>query len=169
MTKKTKTIKIGGGAEYAKVADRIKEFRADCPNGSIKTTPTFQGDNIMFTAEIIKDLSNPTSARATGNAFGANNGVKGFEKIESIAVGRALAMLGYCADGEIATSEEMEEFQDFQKTKKEEIIQELMEKVDEIKDLEELRKFYTEHRGLGAELDTYITNKSKELKYEDNK
>ena len=74
----------------------------------------------MFTAEVIKDLSNEASARSTGNAFGANKGVKGFEKIESISVGRALAMLGYCADGEIATSEEMEEFQDFQKTKKEE-------------------------------------------------
>lgn len=168
MTKKTKTIKITGGAEYAKVAERIKEFRADCPNGSIKTTPTFQGDNIMFTAEVIKDLSNESSARATGNAFGANKGVKGFEKIESISVGRALAMLGYCADGEIATSEEMEEFQEFQRTKKEEQIQELMAQVDEIKDLESLRKFYSENKGLGSELDAYITNKSKELKDENS-
>lgn len=168
MTKKTKTIKVGGGADYAKVAERIKEFRADCPNGSIKTTPAFHGDNVMFTAEIIKDLSNNTSARATGNAFGANKGVKGFEKIESIAVGRALAMLGYCADGEIATSEEMEEFQEFQRNKKEEQIQSLMEQVDEIKDTETLRKFYNENKGLGAELDAYIINKSKELKNENN-
>lgn len=168
MTKKTKTIKVGGGADYAKVADRIKEFRSDCPNGSIKTIPTFQGDNIMFTAEVIKDLSNESSARATGNAFGPNKGVKGFEKIESIAVGRALAMLGYCADGEIATSEEMEEFQEFQKNKKEEIIQGLMSEVDNIKNIDTLRKFYNEHKGLGAELDSYITNKSKELKNENN-
>lgn len=168
MTKKTKTIKITGGADYAKVAERIKEFRADCPNGSIKTTPTFQGDNIMFTAEVIKDLSNESSARATGNAFGANKGVKGFEKIESISVGRALAMLGYCADGEVATSEEMEEFQEFQKTKKEEQIQKLMAQVDKIENTEELRKFYSENNGLGADLDAYIINKSKELKNENN-
>jgi len=166
MTKKTKTIKVGGGADYAKVADRIKMFREDCPNGSIKTTPTFQGENIMFTAEVIKDLSNESSARATGNAFGANKGVKGFEKIESISVGRALAMLGYCADGEIATSEEMEEFQEYQQTKKDQEVQELMQEVDGIKNLEELRKFYSEHKGLGKELDEYITNKSKELKNE---
>ena len=27
MTKKVKTTKISGGTEYAKVADRLKEFR----------------------------------------------------------------------------------------------------------------------------------------------
>lgn len=170
MTKKTKTIKIGGGADYAKVADRIKMFREDCPSGSIKTTPTLLPDGqIMFNAEVIKDLSNPTSARATANAMGDNKGVKAFEKIESISVGRALAMLGYCADGEIATSEEMEEYQEYQKTKRDEQVDILKQQVDEIKTIPELREFYKINKGLGAELDAYITNKSKELKDESNK
>ena len=165
MTKKSKTIKIGGGADYAKVADRIKMFREDCPSGSIKTTPTLLPDGqVMFNAEVIKDLSNPSSARATANALGNNKGVKAFEKIESIAVGRALAMLGYCADGEIATSEEMEEFQEYQKTKRDEKVEELKLVIDSIENIEELREFYKNNKGLGAELDLYITNKSKELK-----
>lgn len=169
MTKQAKTIKVGGGAEYAKVAERIKMFREDCPSGSIKTTPTFIGEQIMFTAEIIKDLSNPTSARATGNAIGTTKGVKAFEKIESISVGRALAMLGYCADGEIATSEEMEEYQEYQKTKRDEQIDILKQQCNEIKTVEELRDFYSANKGLGKELDEYIINKGKELKNENNK
>lgn len=169
MTKKSKTIKIKGGSEYAKVADRIKMFREDCPNGSIKTTPTFlQDGQVMFNAEVIKDLSNQSSAIATANALGNNKGEKAFEKIESIAVGRALAMLGYCADGEIATSEEMEEFQEYQKTKRDEQIENLKIKIDEIKTIEELREFYKNNKGLGSELDLYITNKSKEFKNENN-
>lgn len=165
MTKKTKTVKISGGAEYAKVADRIKMFREDCPQGSIKTTPTLLPDGqIMFNAEVIKDRSNEHSAIATGNAIGVNKGVKAFEKIESIAVGRALAMLGYCADGEIATSEEMEEFQEYQKTKQDELVEKLKSKVDDIKTVEELRTFFAENKGNGAEFDAYVVAKSKELK-----
>jgi len=160
---KVKTIKVGA-ADYAKVAERIKQFREDCPSGSIESKFQFMGDTVIFTSTVIKDLANPSSARATANAQGTNKGVKAFEKVESISVGRALAMLGYCADGDIATSEEMEEFQDYQKTKKEEMVDDLMAQVDDIKTIEELREFYTKHKGLGKELDAYITNKSKELK-----
>lgn len=161
---KIKTIKVGGGADYAKVAERVKEFRKDCPSGSIESNFQFVGDTVIFTTVIIKDLSNPTSAKSKANAQGINKGVKAFEKVESISVGRALAMLGYCADGEIATSEEMEEFQDYQKTKKDELVEQLMAQVDDIKTIEELREFYKLNKGLGKELDSYITNKSTELK-----
>lgn len=168
MTKKTKTIKVGGGAEYAKVADRIKMFREDCPRGDIDTIPTdLPNGEVRFKAIVIKDKNDDTSAKASAHAQGTNKGVKAFEKIESIAVGRALAMLGYCADGEIATSEEMEDFMEFQQTKKQELVFDLMNKVDDIKSLDELRKFYSEHKGLGKELDECITKKSKELKNED--
>ena len=37
--------------------------------------------------------------------------MKSFEKLESIAVGRALAFAGFSADGEIASFEEMEEYE----------------------------------------------------------
>lgn len=111
--KTTKTIDLKG-KQYAEVKERIKEFRTDCPRGSIKTTPEFMPESqIHFTAYILKDKADEASADATGHAFGNNKGEKAFEKLETIAVGRALALLGYSADGEIASSEEMEEFEEY--------------------------------------------------------
>lgn len=153
--------------EYSKVADRIKEFRQDCPFGDIKTSIEIKGEYIFANTEIIKDNSVIASAKATGHAVAKVTGYdKEFEKLETLSVGRALAFLGYGASGEIASSEEMEEFMEFKKTQKEEIVFDLMAKVDEITNLEDLRKFYTENKGLGKELDEYITKKSKELKNE---
>lgn len=163
--KKIQTTKITGGAEYAKVSDRLKEFRADCPNSSIITTPTILDTGmVMFKAYIIKDKTDEHSADSTGHALQTKTGTKDFEKLETIAVGRALALLGYGADGEIASSEEMEEFLNYQKTKRDIEVENLKLEVDKLKTVDELRTFYQEHRGYGAELDAYITNKSKELK-----
>ena len=136
MNKKAETIKIGGGADYAKVSERIKLFREDCPNGLIETEPKVEGVNIMFKARILKDKSKPESAEATGHAVGENKGQKAFEKLESIAVGRALAMLGYMASGEIASSEEMEEFNEYLENKKLEAISSLRDckTIDELKE-----------------------------------
>lgn len=161
---KINTINLQG-KEYAQVKDRLAEFREKCPNGLIETTPTIQTDgSVMFKARILKDKSDENSAEATGHAMGMNKGVKAFEKLETIAVGRALALLGYATNGDIASSEEMEEFIEYQQTKKEQQVFDLMAKVDEITNLEELRVFYKENKGLGKELDEYITKKSKELK-----
>lgn len=161
---KIKTITLQG-KEYAQVKDRLAEFREQCPNGLIETNPTIQADgNVIFKARILKDKSDENSAEATGHAMGMNKGVKAFEKLETIAVGRALALLGFATNGDIASSEEMEEFMEYKKTQKEEVVFDLMSKVDEITSIEELRKFYTENKGLGKELDEYITKKSKELK-----
>ncbi len=126
MAKKISTIKLNGGkTDYAKVASRVKEFRTECPHGSIDTKPTILEDgSIMFSAIIIKDLSDEFSARATGTALSKSKNAdkeKDFEKLETIAVGRALALLGYGADGEIASSDEMEEFHAFQDKKKSEV------------------------------------------------
>lgn len=141
--KKTKTTKIGGGADYAKVSERIKEFRSDCPNGLIETTPTITENNIIFKCRILKDKSDPASAEAIGHSMGTLTGQKAFEKLESISVGRALAMLGYCADGEIATSEEMEEFNEYQKGKKEDEIIEALTKMSKCKTQAELKDVFS--------------------------
>jgi hypothetical protein len=133
---KTKTIKVGGGADYAQVKDRLNEFRNDNPRGLVETAPTIQPDGqIMFKARILKDKADETSAEATGHALGANKGVKAFEKLETIAVGRALALLGYGSDGAIASSEEMEEFEDWRTEKKLEAI----DKLTKAKNLAELK------------------------------
>jgi len=161
--KKTQTIKIGGGADYAKVADRLKLFREDCPNGLIETTPTIEGTTIMFKARILKDKAKESSAEASGHAIGENKGQKAFEKVESIAVGRALAMLGYMASGEIASSEEMEEFQEYVEEKRQEEMLTIQAELVEIKTIEELREFYKKNEGKGKEVAALIMNKKNQL------
>lgn len=143
MNRKVKTGKVSGGAEYAYVADRLKQFREDNPNGLIETTPTFNEDgSIMFTTRVLKDKNKPESAEATGHALGKNTGVKAFEKLETQSVGRALALLGYLASGEIASAEEMEDFYAYQETK----VQEAVDALNDSKTLEELKTVFM---GLG--------------------
>ncbi len=138
MVKKTKTISLQG-KEYAQVRDRIKEFRTDCPNGSTETKPEMlDGGQMVFQATVIKDLSDESSARATGSSYGKSTGTKSFEKLETIAVGRALAFLGYGADGAIASSEEMEDFFAYKEEQKMEAIT-VMQKV---KTLDELKTYF---------------------------
>ena len=110
--KQVKTSKVSGG-DYAKVADRLKEFRQDNPRSSIKTTYEFTPNGgAVFTTYILKDKRDEYSADATGTAAYSVNQMKrdkAFEKLETISVGRALSLLGYLNNGEIASTEEMEE------------------------------------------------------------
>jgi hypothetical protein len=111
---KVKTMDISG-KEYAKVADRMKQFREENPKGKVDTSFTQLPDGQMvLKAEITKE----DGSVATGQAMGKLGQAKAFEKLESIAVGRALAFLGYMASGEIASSEEMEEFFEYKNEKK---------------------------------------------------
>lgn len=127
-----------GDKEYAYVPDRIKQFREDNPRGSIETEPTYNADgSITFKATIIRDMSDPDSARATGNARYTANELtkpKQFEKLETVATGRALAMLGYLNDGQVATTEEMEEFNEFRHEK----VQEQIEQAETVEELVEI-------------------------------
>ena len=104
-----------GDKEYALVPDRLKQFREENPRASIETEHSFLPDeSIVFKATIVKDLSDPNSARATGTARYSKNELaktKAFEKLETISCGRALANLGYLNDGRVATTEEMEEYE----------------------------------------------------------
>ena len=136
MTNQLKTIDLKG-KQYAQVAERLRQFREDNPNGSIKTDPTIMDDGqIMFKTTILKDKSDENSADATGHALGKSGNDKAFEKLESISVGRALALLGYAASGEIASSEEMEEFNEYRTEKIEIAISKIndSETVDALKD-----------------------------------
>jgi len=141
--RKTKTMDLKGN-DYSKVTERIKEFRRDNPNGLIEPTPTITGTTVLFKARILKDKSDPSSAEATGHALGENSGSKSFEKLETIAVGRALALLGYSADGEIASSEEMEEFLNYQEEKKVESIMLWTEKLSDTKNVKELQSVWVD-------------------------
>ena len=169
MNKTVQTIKVGGGADYAKVAERIKAFREDCPNGLTETTPTFLEKNmVMFKARALKDKANAASAEATAHATGENKDKKAFEKLESIAVGRALAMLGYLASGEIASSEEMEEFMEQKEGKRQEAMLSFQADVEKIATIEDLRVFYKENKGKGKEFDAMIMNRKNQLTPKEN-
>lgn len=164
MTKKLETIKLSGKA-YALVPTRIKAFREDCPNGLIETKPTYLNDGkVAFEARILKDKSNLNSGEGTGHSMGDLKDAKAFEKLETIAIGRALAILGYMSSGDVASFEEMEEFLSFKENARQQKIQEVQERLDSIKTLEELRTYFKETRGFGAEVDALLMAKSEELK-----
>lgn len=134
---KVKTINLQG-KDYAQVSDRIKQFREDCPNGLIETKPEVKDNQIMFSARVVKDKAKSESAEATGHALGENKGAKAFEKLETIAVGRALALLGYMGSGEVASSEEMQEFYDYRNEQVDGAIAE----INNATDLENLKEVF---------------------------
>jgi len=159
--KKTETIDLKGKA-YATVPARIKEFREANPNGLIETKPEILETEIMFSARILKDKSNPSSGEATGHAIGKKTGDKAFEKLETIAVGRALALLGYMASGDIASGEEMSEFYEYKENQKIEARIHAIEKLEECKTLAELQEVW---KSLGTIIqDKEVVAKKDELK-----
>lgn len=135
---------------YAKVVDRLNEFRSDYSNSKISTNHKILDDgSIVFKAyawkdktdfmEILKSGADATvallSADSEGTAKSTDTGEKSFEKLETISLGRCLALLGYAGTGEIASSEEMEEFEKFKRDKAEAAI----EALNEASTLEELK------------------------------
>ena len=162
---KLNTIKVSGG-DYAKVAERLKEFHKTYKNGKIETSYNLTEAMICFKTIITPDIEKPERF-FTGHSLGKIAGVKAFEKLETISAGRALAFLGLLADGEIASADEMEEYIEETNSKEAdrlETIEELKKVADKITSVEELRKFYAINKGLGKEFDQYITSLSKKLK-----
>ena len=178
MAGRIKTVKIGGGIDYAKVADRIKIFWEENPNGKIDTEREDISENkVRFIARIwrdskvILDLATvgtdinivKLTANATASADTTKKGDKENEKLETVAVGRALAMLGYLASGEVASREEMEQFEAYKANLFQDEIDKVINGMKKAKTIDELRKLYV---SLGAELRTNqeILNLKDELK-----
>lgn len=159
------------GKDYAQVKDRIIQFRSECPNGLIETHPLIQENGqILFKARILKDKSNPDSAEATGHALGDSKAVKGFEKLETIAVGRALALLGYGSDGEIASSDEMEEFYEHKEQQHQDYILEMTERLACASTIEELKEVWGTVDGTArVELESLKEQRKKDLSNDNTK
>ena len=143
--KRAETVKINGGADYAKVAERLRLFREACPRGLIETTPTIMADGrLMFKARVLKDKADPSSAEASAHSLATKTtGDKLFEKHESVAVGRALALLGYLASGEIASSEEMEDYEEYREEKRQTEETVFSDQLNGCKSVEELGKVWS--------------------------
>jgi len=115
-----KTISLKG-REYAPVSARVEQFHKDYGDGSITTETTFSEGHVIVKATITFSASNEAPTRTfTGHSYGKVGTEKAFEKLETTAVGRALAFAGYLAGGEIASYDEMEAFNT--KTTKEDVL-----------------------------------------------
>ena len=178
---KVATTKIKGGAEYAKVAVRLNEFRSLNPRSkiSIKAKMDASG-NITHIAYIWKDKTECyellkagvssqdvlESADAEGSSFMFAEKIKsekGYEKNETIAIGRALAVLGFATNGEIASFEEMEEFEDFKNQKAEGIKIEIIGRLENAKNIKELQSVWLSLDG-SQKSDKDIMAKKNEMK-----
>lgn len=110
MTLETMKLK---GNDYATVPTRLKEFREKNPRAGVETEPTITGEMVVFKATLTVDKSDPNTATSTGHSYGKLTGDKAFEKLETVAVGRALSLLGYLNNGQVASTEEMQEFEEY--------------------------------------------------------
>lgn len=137
----TETTMKFGNKEYRFVPDRLKQFREENPRADIQTESKFHPDgSLTFKARIIRDQGDPFSAKGTGQAHYSVEEMKlkkAFEKLETIAKGRALADIGYLNDGQIATTEELEEFYAAKENKADEAIA-LLKTAGTIEELREL-------------------------------
>lgn len=117
-SRKTETVNFKGN-EYALVPARLKEFRQDNPRALVETKPHIDNENntVVFSTRIVKDKADENSAEATGHSYGKLTEIKAFEKLETVSVGRALSLLGYLNNGQIASTEEMDEFEEFKNNK----------------------------------------------------
>jgi hypothetical protein len=161
--KRAATMELSGNS-YAKVAERIKLFREDWKDGKIETDHTTNEDgSVEYSAWIWKNktdlldlmkagITDKETLRSSADADGNSKGevgkkVKDFEKLQTIAVGRALANLGYLGSGDVASFEEMEEFTKYQKQQKDEAIRQAIDTLKGAKTLDELKECFL---GLGT-------------------
>lgn len=135
-----KTINLKG-KEYAPVSARVEQFHKDYADGSITTETTFSDGHVIVKATITfgqDDMSQPSCRTFTGHSYGKVGTEKAFEKLETTAVGRALAFAGYLAGGEIASYDEMEEF-----IKLDLSVEDVIKKLHTTTTLDELKMVYT--------------------------
>lgn len=107
-----KTINLKG-KQYAPVSARVEQFHTDHQDGSITTETTFAEGHV-----IVKATVSFGERVFNGHSYGTVKGEKAFEKLETTAVGRALAFAGYLAGGEIASYDEMQEFEQNEEPKR---------------------------------------------------
>lgn len=107
MNQKIPTIKLKGKS-YVQVKDRILYFNETYPEGQITTEIITTGANMVTFKATVRPTPNRTF---TGHSFGTIDEVKAFEKLETVAVGRALALMGIGVLESVASADEMQRFE----------------------------------------------------------
>ena len=96
--------------DYEPVADRIRAFYKDHPQGRIITDCiSLDSEQVTFRASVYREIDPDPHPAATGHAHGLLTRRKAVEFIETVSIGRALRNLNYSADGG-SSREEMQEF-----------------------------------------------------------
>lgn len=96
------------GKQYAQVKDRIAEAHKTNEKLSITTTvDCFDKDKLSFLFQAVVENE---KGKFTWHALQSLKAKKDFEKWETIAVGRALALAWFLSDGEVASYEEIQDF-----------------------------------------------------------
>lgn len=108
MNKTLPTIDLQG-KKYVQVKDRVIAFNEAYENGSIQTQVKPQSEGWTVKAIIYPDVENETRF-FTGRSYGFLKEKKALEKLETVAVGRALAFMGIGIVESVASADEMKEF-----------------------------------------------------------
>ena len=126
---------------YVWVNTRIEQFHEKYKKWSIETLFEINGNIVIFTAKVSLWEENRVF---TGHSFGTIGKEKAFEKLETVAVGRALAFAWFETKEGIASREEMEVFDDNKNelydNKNE--LDEIINKMYKVQSMEELKKLF---------------------------
>lgn len=107
--KNLKTINLQG-KNYVQVNTRLEYFNETYPNGIIETSYEKVAENqYIFRATITPDIEKP-ARYFRGHSHGEVSRDKALEKLETVAVGRALAFMGIGIVESIASADEIEKF-----------------------------------------------------------
>lgn len=141
--------------DYAKVTDRLEAFRINHPNSKILTSYKNENNKTVFKAflwrdktEVIQSLTNGISkeliyltADAEATAQKTITSDKDFEKLETMAIGRALSNLGYSSTGKIA-DHKMNELDKYKDELYQDSINSTIDRLQNCKTLDELKANY---------------------------
>ena len=141
--------------DYAKVTDRLEAFRTNHPNSKILTSYKNENNKVVFKAflwrdktEVIQSLANgipkeliylTADAEATAQKTITND--KDFEKLETMAIGRALSNLGYSSTGSIAEST-ISELNKYKDELYQDSVDSAIDRLQNCKTLDELKSNY---------------------------
>lgn len=161
MIKSVETKKMGN-FNMASAADRVVAFWELYPKGKISVERNDYEGNLVYKAFIWKDKATFMDAVKSGvpmdilmetadaiaearNETALNK--KDFEKLQTISIGRALAIMGFTKDGRIASDEELELYKSkaglYDAAEYKAQKQELLDSLDGSSDLEVLQAIWT--------------------------
>ena len=114
--KQLPTIKLKG-KDYVQVKDRVLFFNEEFPNGSIRTEADYTNAKtgyVWVKAIAIPDVTN-MERFFVGRSAGLVDGEKSFEKLETVAVGRSLALMGIGVLESVASADEIHNYESRQR------------------------------------------------------